>query len=262
MQMVRDRADAFLIGGLLGPAALGIWTVATRLLVIVSEVSTSVLDAVALPVFSRLREDATRFRQAHGTSVAYTMIFLVPVLAVLAVACPALVPLVFSDQWNAAIPLAQVLCLAYAVGGLGYLNRPVLVSSGRVGVELAVTSSTALLHVAAVAIAAPLGLEVVAWAAVAETLVAVLVGAFALRRAVGIRRPVPAPALRVLLAGLVGTAAGWGVHLVTASSGRWVDLTRPALACAATLALVVYLTNGALVREVARDGRRLLPGRS
>jgi PST family polysaccharide transporter len=261
MQMVRDRADAFLIGGLLGPAALGIWTVATRLLAIVAEVSTSVLDAVALPVFSRLLGNAGKFREVHRTSVAYTTTLLVPVLVVVAVTSPVLVPLLFGEQWAPSAPLAQILCLAYAIGGLGYLNRAVLVAHGRVGVELALTSSTAVLHVVAVSATAPMGLTAVAWAAVGEALVAVLAGVWALRRAVGIPRPVSWVAVRVLLAGLLGAAAGWAVT-AAAGTGLWPDLVLPAVASVGCLAVALLLTNAALVRDIGRDARRLLPARS
>ncbi|MGY1652031.1 lipopolysaccharide biosynthesis protein [Geodermatophilus sp. SYSU D01119] len=260
MQTLRDRADAFVIGGVAGAEALGLWTVAARLLSVVAEVSTSVMDTVALPVFSRVRDDAERFRTAHATAVAYSMALLTPALLVLLVTSPVLVPFFFGAQWTSAVPLAQVLCLAYAVSGLAYLNRPTLVARGKVGLEFALTGGGALLHVVVVSVAVSGGLTVVAWAAVGEAVIATAAGALVLRWSLGLRPPVPLRAFGTLAAGAAGGAAGLGVHL--ADLGRWTGLALSTTAAVAAFAVVMWVTNAALVRELSADARRLLPTRT
>jgi O-antigen/teichoic acid export membrane protein len=261
MQIVRDRADAFVIGAIAGAPALGVWTVATRLLTIVAEVSTSILDAVALPVFARLQSDRPRFRVAHRTAVTYSITLLTPALLVLAVSSPVLVPTLFGSRWTAAVLPTQVLCVAYAIGGLAYLNRPVLVAFGRVGVEFLLTGSTALLHVGVVLAAAPHGLVVVAWAAVGEAVVQAAAGAVALRTALGLRPPIPPRAFTVLACG--AGAAGCAVVAGVPAGGldSWSGLAVAAGTAVAVFAALLWTTSASLLRELGGDLRRLLPSR-
>jgi O-antigen/teichoic acid export membrane protein len=257
MQAVRDRLEQFLLGTLLGVAALGYWTVAVRLLGLLVDVSVAVLDSVALPVFAATQESADRFRRAFEAAVSSTQVLLVPVLVILAVASPALLPWVFGPQWAPAIPPAQVLCLAYGVAGLAYFNRAALLAHGRSGVECLLTAASLGLHVALVVLVAPHGLTALAWAFCGEAVVTVLLGAGVLRGVLGVGFNTLRRAAVVLAAGLLATA-------VALAGGQALTLGTAAAAvagagvAAVVLAAALWTTNATLLRRLADDVRRVM----
>lgn len=256
LQALRDRADHFVIGALLGTEALGLWLVAARLVGIVTEMSASTLETVALPVFSRVQGDALAFRRVHSIAASYTALLLVPALLVLGFLSPALVPTLFGPQWEQAVVLAQILCLSYAIFGLTYLNRPSLIAHGRVGVEFALTATGAGLHVALVTVAAASGLRTVAWAMVVEAVLLVLVGSAALRRALRLVPPVPRRTLLVVVGGLCAALVGVGVQNL-AALGTAAGAALATLAALGAFGLWMLVTDAALVREAGQDARRL-----
>jgi PST family polysaccharide transporter len=257
LQSVRDRLEQFLLGALVGVAALGYWTVAVRLLALLVDVSVAVLDSVALPVFAAARTTPDRFRRAFEAAQASTQMLLVPALALLAVVSPVLLPLAFGPHWGPAIGPAQVLCLAYGIAGLAYFNRAALLSHGRSGVELLLTSTGLAIHVVLVVLVAPLGLTALAWAFTGEALVTVLLGAGVLRRTLGVGLRTLTRAARIVGCGALAVAAALTTMAAVPLTPVGDALTGVAVT-AAVLAATLWWTNAALLRQLADDVRRLL----
>ncbi|GAA3172064.1 lipopolysaccharide biosynthesis protein [Blastococcus jejuensis] len=256
LQSVRDRLEQFLLGALLGVTALGYWTVAVRLLALLVDVSVAVLDSVALPVFAAARTSADRFRRAFEYALSATQVLLVPALALLAVASPVLLPWLFGAQWDASIPPAQVLCLAYGIAGLGYFNRAALLSHGRSGVELALTAASLTVHLALVVLVAPLGLTALAWAFAGEAVFTVLLGAVTLRGALGIGPATWGRPSLVVGGGLLAVAAALGA-MRALSLGPVAGVVTGGAVTVVVLGLGLWLTNAPLLRQLADDVGRL-----
>jgi O-antigen/teichoic acid export membrane protein len=106
--------DVFLIGYLLGPTALGYYTVAYRILRIVIGLLRGITSTVAFPAFSRLQQQPKRVRRALYQAIQFTSLLSFPILLGIAVLAPELVPALFGARWTPAIPVMQVL----ALGGL------------------------------------------------------------------------------------------------------------------------------------------------
>jgi O-antigen/teichoic acid export membrane protein len=257
LQSVRDRLEQFLLGALLGVSALGYWTVAVRLLALLVDVSVAVLDSVALPVFAAARTSADRFRRVFDYALSATQVLLVPALAVLAVASPVLLPWLFGSQWDASIPPAQVLCLAYGIAGLAYFNRAALLSHGRSGVELALTAGSLAVHLALVVVVAPLGLTALAWAFAGEATLTVLVGAVALRGTLDIGATTQLRAARVVGCGVVAVGVALGAESVL-ELGPIAGAVAGVAGALAVLAAGLWLTNAGLLRQLWDDVRRIL----
>jgi O-antigen/teichoic acid export membrane protein len=258
MQAVRDRLDQFLLGAVLGVHALGLWAVAVRLLTVLADVSVAVLDTVALPLFSASRESRERFQRVLESAMASAQVLLVPALVCLAVTSPVLIPWMFGSQWAAAVPPAQVLCLGYGIAGLAYFNRAALLSHGRSGVELALTGGFLVLHVTAVVLVAPLGLTALAWAGVAEACLTVVVGALILRATLGTRLHTLVRSFRVVVVGVLAAAAAVAVSEWTSGwSGQTTRLSASGAMALVVLAVGMYGTNRALLRDVVADVRGL-----
>jgi len=257
MLAIRDRLEQFLLGALLGVSALGYWAVAMRLLALLADVSVGVLDSVALPMFAATRGQPERFRRAFGQALASTQVLLVPVLVVLAVVSPVVVPWAFGPHWTPAVLPAQVLCLAYGIGGLAYFNRAALLAHGRSGVECLLVGAAMATRLVIVVVVAPHGLTALAWAFSADSLCTVVLGAVALRRTLGVQpRALSRPAGIVVSGGLITLAALAFVHLLAA--GPVAGAFSGAALALAGVAVAMWAMNATLLRQLAGDVQQLV----
>jgi O-antigen/teichoic acid export membrane protein len=104
------RADQFIIGRLLGPGALGLYSLAWQFAGALPEFSTATLARVVFPVFSRLQEDLPRLKKAFLDVTRYTLLASLPAFAGLALVAPDLFALLLKPTWNDAILPLQLLC--------------------------------------------------------------------------------------------------------------------------------------------------------
>jgi len=105
------RADQFVIGRVLGPSALGLYSLAWQFAGALPQFASSTLMRVVFPVFSRLQAETDRLRQTYlgiTGGVAYAAL---PALVGLALVGPDLVGLVLDERWRPAIAPMQLLCL-------------------------------------------------------------------------------------------------------------------------------------------------------
>ncbi|WP_380163724.1 oligosaccharide flippase family protein [Jannaschia sp. R86511] len=255
VQAVRDRADQLVVGGVAGVEVLGYWTVATRLVGLVHEVAMSVMDLVALPLFARLRGDLPRFTRAYETAGAMSTALLAPAVAVLAAVSPVVVPGLFGPQWEPAVLPAQVLCVAYGVGAVGYFNRSALLAFDRAGTAWAVATASLVVHVGVLLVAAGWGLVALAWGHGLASVLIVVGSALVLRRTVGVGASAYARSVRALLAAVVALGP---MLLLTGAVPGWAGAVLAAAVGAVVYGGLMLLVNRRLVAEALDDLRGLL----
>lgn len=267
LQFTNSRGDDFLIGSILGPGPLGLYSVAYRLLTTLNDVITRSLLHVALPVFSRLQHDPARLRSAYclvlkvGTALAF------PGFLFFTVAAPEVVEVVFGDRWMPAAPVMAVLAIYGALqtalmitdGCLQAVGRPEIVFRNRL-------LSTGV-QVAAFAVAAPFGIIWVAWALVARAYLLAALPVLSLIRAgvVDLRSW-----LRSFLAPALATAAMLAAVAVVraallAHAGPGLRLAAMAAVAALTYTAALAVIDRAILRElvaVVVPGRRRARQRS
>ncbi|GAA2721781.1 lipopolysaccharide biosynthesis protein [Cellulomonas aerilata] len=137
---VRTQGELFIIGALAGPTTLGFWTVAGRLVGVVVDVFSSVVGAVAHPLFARLQDAPERLARAVGTTRALTALVLVPALVLTSLVSKDVVPAVFGDQWTPTTTVASILALSALLQTVGNFDRSALLATGHPGAELWVTT--------------------------------------------------------------------------------------------------------------------------
>jgi len=125
------NADDQLIGFRLGPESLGFYALAYG---VMAWPVRDVLGGVAVvlyPVFSRFQDDPLRLHAAYLESLQIATFFAFPVLALLAIAAPALVPWLLGARWTPIVLSVQIL----AAGGLReatiMLNGPIYRALGK-----------------------------------------------------------------------------------------------------------------------------------
>jgi O-antigen/teichoic acid export membrane protein len=167
----REQGEVLLIGAIAGPVALGLWTVAGRLVNVLTDLLGTVVGTVAVPLFARVQGDPARLGRAVSATAGVGSLVLAPALAALALLSPELVTDVFGDQWDGAALVAAVLAMRGLLIALAGLDRSVLLNTGHAGGELRVIAGITAVHVVLVATLAPFGIEVLAVAVLVEAVV-------------------------------------------------------------------------------------------
>lgn len=88
------------------------------------------LSLVCMPYLARAEREQGSMREAYLRSVSYVTALGWPAMAFLALAAFAAVRIVYGPQWDAAVPLAQLLCLAFAFELVHSMSREALLSKG------------------------------------------------------------------------------------------------------------------------------------
>lgn len=198
------------IGQWLGTEALGLFTVARRLLDQLHNVLSGPVAAVAFPVASRLQDDRARLSKLIETSIRLTTWVFWPVVLGVAMIAPIFVPLAFGEEWTDATPVLQILALGTLRAPVSSFNTAVLVAFGRMGSLSIVSLLSIATGIVFLSLGVNFGLVGVAAALALRQWALWPVGAFQVYRVSGMR---PARQLWVLLIAalpsLIMAAAVW-----------------------------------------------------
>jgi O-antigen/teichoic acid export membrane protein len=254
------RSDDFLVGLVLGPVALGLYTAAYRILLLATDVIIWTIEGVAFPVFSRLREDPERSRGAFYLATQFCCAVATPAFLALAALAPELTRVAFGPKWTGAIPVMQVLALVGIPHSLTYLNKAVTNAGGRPDLSLRVAVLTAVLNVVAFVLVVHWGILAVAVSYVACSYLLAPVSFWSVTRVVDVA---VGPYLRLFVAplasGLVMLLAVLGAKAALAGEVTGIALlVAPALVGGAVYTLMLLLTARRFVLSLFSRGRRLL----
>jgi len=164
MAFLTQRSSDLLIGAFIGTTALGIYSVAYRLIVVMLDVLVTSVQGVIFPVFSRVQMDRPRLRQAYLSASRMGALITFPSFLFVMATAPETVEVVFGSKWNDSVPVMEVLCLVGPIWAVMQLNAALLFSIGRPQVVFRLSVAGAVLQVVAFAIAIPFG---IVWVAVA-----------------------------------------------------------------------------------------------
>jgi O-antigen/teichoic acid export membrane protein len=207
MGFVTQRSSDLLIGAFIGTAALGIYTVAYRLLAVMLDVLVTSVQGVVFPMFSRVQLDRARLRQAYLSASRMGAVITFPSFLFVMATASEIVEVVFGSKWEESVAVMEVLCLVGPIWAVMQLNTALLFSIGRPHVVFRLSVAGALLQVVAFLIAMPFGIVWVAVAYVARLYVITPVGLLLASRA--LQSP-----LREFLRGLVPPVAAAAAMVV------------------------------------------------
>lgn len=241
------RSDDLLIGAVLGPVALGLYAVAYRVLLVMTEVMLRTINAVAFPVFSRVQADAARMSRGFLSATRVTLALAVPVFALVSLLAPDIVVNVFGDRWEESGPVMRVLSLIGILQATTFFTGAVFNALGEPGLNFRLKLLNATVNVAAFAVVVQWGILAVAIAYVARGyLLGPLYVVMAQRRLRFRWRDYGS-----LFVGPVAATLGMllAVGAVRASAGGGAD-SLPLLLGLVALGIAVY---GALLRLLSRE---------
>jgi len=114
----------------LGAAALGLYFLAMKVAFLPIEAASSVVGAVAFPMFASLHDDSHNSTKAFGTLLTGLCLVLVPGYALVFVLAPMLEQ-TLGGRWAGTTQIVQILAVAGITAILGELLVPLLMGRGR-----------------------------------------------------------------------------------------------------------------------------------
>lgn len=246
-----------LIGGVIGPAAVGAFALATNVILVPFTRLAGPLQQVFFPAFSRMEGDRERIADVWIRATRLIAMFAMPALAGIAIVAAQFVEVVLGDKWANAVPVIQILAWVGLLQALQTLNGEVLMSLNRARTLFRFTAFWFVMTTCAFVIGLHWGVKGVAVCYAISTTLVEPVRAYITTRALGI------PLMR-----FVGSLSG--VAQATAIMAVVLLPTRAALVAAdvpaiAQLGILIVLGTGAFAAgcrlrapELLRELRRIL----
>jgi len=133
---LQKESDVFIIGKVLGGAATGFYTMASKVADAPLEKIATIFIQVSFPALSRLRADNPGSQKVYLDLHRYLLAVCLPLLFGLLAVAHDTVAVVLSEKWLPMVPILQVLCIFNAIRISGSLIGPALNSRGRVDITL------------------------------------------------------------------------------------------------------------------------------
>lgn len=257
------RSDSFLIGYFLGATQLGYYTVAFRLVRMLTQSMGGTINRVTWPAFARLQKDPKRLRKGFYSASQILALVIFPIFMGISALAPELVPLLFGDKWTHSILLMQILAFLGITESMSRIYNSVIVSVGRPGVLVTLRTLLAICNIIALLVALQWGLRGMAIAYVIVAYLFMPIYLVLLRKLAGIniskyfRYLVPPAAATVLM-----------VLVIFACKTPLAEIGSPMVQVAilGVMGAIIYagvltLVSPAIVRHVLNLFRMVLPGK-
>lgn len=127
---VNFRFDHLLIGGYLGRAALGHYSVGSNLAVVPAREAVMPLTQTLFPAFSLVADNLARLRRGYQRAQATVAAIALPAGIGFALVADPLIRLTMGDKWAPAILVVQAISALYAIQALGRLAHPLAMAKG------------------------------------------------------------------------------------------------------------------------------------
>ncbi len=114
------KFDNFVIGKFLAAATLGSYYMAQKIVMLIPNAYTGIIDQVTLPIYSRFQRDPERVEEGYFKTLSLTSIILLPPSCLIFTFADPLVRILLGSQWLQVIPLIMIMSLfgiAQSLGG-------------------------------------------------------------------------------------------------------------------------------------------------
>lgn len=162
--LVIENIDNLLVGRLLGPTTLGLYSLAYTFVRTPTNHLVLTLQNVLFSASSRAQSNQVGLQRAYLTVVSAIALVAIPLFAGIAVVPNTLIEGVFGQRWLAAAPVLTPLSLAMILHAIMAVTGPVLSGKGAAQAEFKVQFWVALALIPALLIAAQYSIVAVAWA--------------------------------------------------------------------------------------------------
>lgn len=174
------------IGKAMNMAAVGYFSRANGLVALFTRLITSALLPLVLPYFAEIRREGKDLRDPYLAAVEQLTALSWPFFAGLVLLAYPMVRALYGMQWDASVPLVQLLCVAGALGSVSMFAGQVMVANGQVGDSTRFQLYTQPVRIVSVLVGAYHSLMWVAAAIVLSEIVTLAVVSGFLRRTINV----------------------------------------------------------------------------
>jgi PST family polysaccharide transporter len=144
IRAVGFQADRLVLGYFLGATELGYYSVAQRLLSILTDFVAGSAERVVVPLFSRIQGEKERVNRGLMTAQRLLTLITIPAFLGLAITAPLLMPVILGVKWQASVLSTQILAVASLGYCLSFFFGHVLTALGRPGLRLSIVTAQAI----------------------------------------------------------------------------------------------------------------------
>ena len=159
LQILFDNSYVLVIGRFFSAELTGLYFFAQKISQLVSRQLTFAVQQATFPALSTLQDDNAALRTKYSQILQVMMLMIAPVMALLAALAAPLFNLLFDEQWQAAVPYLQLLCVVGAIYPLHALNVNLLNVKGRSDLVLKVGLLKKAVSLSLLFLAIPYGVE-------------------------------------------------------------------------------------------------------
>ena len=247
LSAVLSNADYVFVGKVLGPAALGVYTLAFRLPELAIINIANVAGDVLFPAFANV--DRRALAHTYLVSLRYTLMLCMPLAVGMALLAAPLIKVAFGDAWAGAVePMQLITVYAFAVT-VGIPAGTAYKALGRADILLKLALPRAILFVAVVAVVVDQGIVAVALAHAA------VAGLFSVIGIMIASRMIDVPLTRILRLGVAPGVACLALAAVIVAVDTLVTPAVGTLLVAVPAGAAIY---GAVLWALAPDAVRSL----
>lgn len=209
--MIVNNFTNLFIAKLSSTKDLGYYTRGTQFTDVVYGTTSSVLDSVLLPVFSKSQNDLPLLVSYFKTFIRSVALLIVPIFFLLAFVSKPLVLLLLTEKWLPVVPIMQIFCFARLITIIAGLNITVLYAIGRSDLVLKQQVIKIIIRVVFLALALKFGIIYIAIAELLSTIVHFFINTYYPGKIMKINAGVQLKEMMpIALAGGVMMLAVWG----------------------------------------------------
>lgn len=237
LQFVASNTDTVMIGALWGATPLGLYNRAYQLLTMPVSRLLAPLMNVVVPTINAVRDEGGNVLKQYLRIQSLVGMGSIGIFAVAAGSASSLIPLVLGSQWEASVPLFQILALGGLALGLSQVSYWIFVTEGKSRELLKYNVVTKTMTVVLVVLGSLVSVEGAAWAYAVALLICWPINVVWLWKTAGIDGPkFLGNGFRLMGAGVAGGVAAMVVPVSVLGGSLLLETTVRVI-----VALLVYL---------------------
>lgn len=187
VSQVAKGLPEMIIGRALGAVEVAMYSRGNGLVEMFNRLVMRSVFTVCMPYLAKADREEGAIAPAYVRNVSYLTAVGWPFVAFMGIAAYPAIQIVYGPQWDAAVPIAQVLCVACAIEMVHCLSREALLTRGLAKEANNLQAILAVLLGLGLLVGVPFGLVGVAWGATAYTVVGMAVSQWFLARHIGLK---------------------------------------------------------------------------
>lgn len=170
MGEIGAAAPDLIVGKVLGMESVGFLGRATGLLLLFERLIANAIHTVSLPFFSAQIHADKDIKASYLKSMSYTTALSWPFFTFLGVMAYPIIRILYGPQWDAAVPLLQILAISATLKSTFFLAWQLYVALGRIKRQAQLQFTVQTISVGAILLAAPFGLKAICLALIPAAL--------------------------------------------------------------------------------------------